>query len=85
MIFRVLIFVISALFIAFGASWLSQREGVTTVTWLGYRGEISSSMAVILIIILCVSVIVIDRMVRALFRWPSLFFGRLASASTSKR
>ena len=30
-------------------------------------------MAVVLITILCVSVIVIDRMVRALFRWPSLF------------
>ena len=73
MIFRVLIFVISALFIAFGASWLSQQEGMTTVTWLGFRGEISSSMAVVLITILCVSVIVIDRMVRALFRWPSLF------------
>lgn len=73
MIFRVLIFVISALFIAFGASWLSQQEGMTSVTWLGYRGEISSSMAVVLITILCVTVIIIDRIVRALFRWPSLF------------
>ena len=73
MIFRVLLFVIFALFIAFGASWLSQQEGMTTVTWLGYRGEISSSMAVVLITILCVVVMMIDRMVRALFRWPSLF------------
>ena len=73
MLFRALIFVVIALLIAFAASWLSAQEGVTIITWLGYRAEVSSSMLVVAIGLLCIGGILIDRIVRALIRWPSLF------------
>ena len=73
MIFRVIVFVVTALFIAYAASWLSNQEGVTDITWLGYRAQVNSSMVVVLIVALCVSAILVDRIVRALVRWPSLF------------
>ena len=70
--FRVLFFVITALFIAFAASWLSAQDGVTRITWLGYQAEVESSALVVAIALLCVAGIIIDRLVRALVRWPSL-------------
>ncbi len=72
MMFRVLFFVIAALFIAFAASWLSAQDGVTSITWLGYHAEVESSALVVAIALLCVAGIIIDRLVRALVRWPSL-------------
>ena len=72
MMFRVLFFVITALFIAFAASWLSAQDGVTSITWLGYQAEVESSALVVAIALLCVAGIIIDRLVRALVRWPSL-------------
>ena len=72
MMYRVIIFIITALFIAFAASWLSAQEGVTSITWLGYQAEIDSSALAVAIALLCISGIVIDRLVRALVRWPSL-------------
>lgn len=73
MIFRVIVFVVTALFIAYAASWLSNQEGVTDITWLGYRAQVNSSMVVVLVVALCVSAILVDRIVRTLVRWPSLF------------
>ena len=71
MMFRVLLFVIIALFTAFAASWLSRQDGSTVITWLGYQAEISSSLLVVIIVGFCLSVVMVDRFVRALFRWPS--------------
>lgn len=73
MMLRALIFVALALLIAFAASWLSAQEGVSTITWLGYRAEIHSSMLVVLIACFGIGLILIDRAARALFRLPHLF------------
>lgn len=73
MMFRVILFIIAALFIAFAASWLAQQDGVTSITWLGFQLEISTSFVIVLITLLCVLSIFTDRIVRALIRWPSLF------------
>lgn len=73
MMFRALLFVVLALFIAFAAAWLADQEGVSEITWLGYSAQIDSSALVVVIALLCVVGIFVDRMVRALVRWPSLF------------
>ena len=73
MMFRALSFVIIALLIAYAASWLSAQDGTTTITWLGYRAEIESSALIVALFGFCVLAICLDRLVRALFRWPSLF------------
>lgn len=70
---RAIFFVIFALFIAFAASWLSAQEGVSTITWLGYRVEIDTSLFIVAIFGLCLAGIIVDRLVRAVVRWPSLF------------
>lgn len=70
MMLRAIIFVVIALLIAFGASWLSAQEGVTTITWLGYRAEIDSSLLVVAIIGFTLVVVLADRLVRAVFRLP---------------
>ena len=73
MMLRALIFVVIALLIAFAASWLSAQEGVSTITWLGYRAEINSSLLVVLMACFAVGLVLVDRVVRALFRLPYLF------------
>ena len=73
MVFRVLSWLAIALLVGFGASWLSGQEGMTTITWLGHRAEVQSSFLVVAILSLCVAGILVDRIIRALIRWPSLF------------
>ena len=73
MMLRALLFVVLALLIAFAASWLSAQEGVSTITWLGYRAEIDSSMLVVLVACFGIGLVLIDRALRALFRLPHLF------------
>ena len=73
MMLRVLFFTIIGLLIAFAASWLSQQSGITSITWLGYQMELETSYLVVGIAGFGILLILIDRMVRALFRWPSLF------------
>ena len=73
MMFRALLFVIFALFVGFAASWLAVQEGVSEIRWLGYRAEIDSSLLVVAIVILCLGTVLLDRVVRAIIRWPRLF------------
>lgn len=73
MVFRVLIWLAIALLVGFGASWLANQEGVTTITWLGHQAEIESSFLAVAIMALCIAGVLVDRMVRALIAWPSLF------------
>ena len=73
MMFRAILFVIFALFVAFAASWLAVQEGVTEIRWLGYRAEIDSSLLVVAITLLCIGTVLLDRLVRAIIRWPRLF------------
>ena len=73
MMLRALIFVAIALLIAFAASWLSVQEGVSTITWLGYRGEINSSLLVVFIAAFGIGIVLIDRILRALLALPHLF------------
>lgn len=73
MIFRSLIFIICGFMVAYGASWLSRQDGTSSMTWLGYQIEIETSYLVVIIAGLVIAAIVIDRLIRALVRWPRLF------------
>ena len=73
MILRVISLCLFGLLIAFGASWLSRQEGMSTMTWLGYQIEIETSYMIVAIAALVIAAIILDRIIRALVRWPSLF------------
>ena len=73
MIFKVVSLIIFGLLVAFGASWLSRQEGVSVMSWLGYQIEIETSYMIVAIAVLVIVAIILDRIIRALIRWPSLF------------
>ena len=73
MIFKVVSLIIFGLLVAFGASWLSRQEGVSVMSWLGYQIEIETSYMIVAIAVLVILAIILDRIIRALIRWPSLF------------
>jgi len=73
MILRVISLCLFGLLIAFGASWLSRQDGMSTMTWLGYQIEIETSYMIVAIAVLVIAAIILDRIIRALVRWPSLF------------
>ena len=73
MIFRSLILILCGLLVAYGASWLSRQDGTSSMTWLGYQIEIETSYLVVMLVGLVIAAILIDRLIRALVRWPRLF------------
>lgn len=73
MMMRVIFLIITGLFVAVAASWLSSQQGDARIIWLGRQIEIETSLLVVGIGALCLISVFIDRLVRLLFRWPHLF------------
>ncbi len=59
------------------ASWFSQQAGDVQVEWMGWRGELPTSLAVVLIMIFALALVFFDRILRAIMNTPGWFGGRL--------
>ncbi len=77
MLKRLLILFALVFIAAATASWLSQQPGNMQVEWMGWRGELPTSLAVALIIIFALALVFFDRILRAIIGMPSWFGGRL--------
>ncbi|MDI3469604.1 MAG: uncharacterized protein OJF62_001667 [Pseudolabrys sp.] len=67
---RVVVFLITAAFIALGIAWFADRPGAVVVTWLGYRIETSLMVAAVAVILIAAFVIVVWAVYRAILRSP---------------
>ena len=56
---------------AFVSRWLSAQEGVTVITWLGWRVEVMTSLLVAGLVLGLVAVFLSIRLVATILSWPS--------------
>jgi len=74
---RVVVFLIVMALLALGFTWVADRPGGVSVTWLGYHIETSVTVAALGLVVLVLVLILMWSMLRALVRSPeqlSLFF-----------
>jgi HemY protein len=74
---RVVVFLITAAFIALGIAWFADRPGAVAVTWLGYRIETSLMVAAFGVALLAAFFVIVWAVYRAILRSPdnlSTFF-----------
>jgi HemY protein len=74
---RVVVFLITAAFIALGIAWFADRPGAVVVTWLGYRIETSLMVSAFAVALLAAFFVIVWAVYRAILRSPdnlSTFF-----------
>jgi len=64
-------------FAAAAASWLSAQPGAVQVEWLGWRMELPTSLAVVLVVAFALVLVFFDRLIRAIRGMPRWLGGRL--------
>jgi HemY protein len=69
---RVVLFLITILLVALGATWLADRPGDLAITWQGWRIETSVMVGAIAILTVVVAAIALWSLVRLVFHSPGL-------------
>jgi HemY protein len=77
MLKRLLILFALVLGAAMAASWLAQQPGEMQVDWLGQSLKLPTSLAVALMVIFALTLVFLDRILRAIKAMPGWFGGRL--------
>jgi HemY protein len=67
---RILTYIVAVALLVAGAVWLADRPGLVTVEWLGWRIEISTGVALILLAVVVVLLVTIIRLWDLIWRAP---------------
>ncbi len=81
---RLVLFLVAAVVVAFGASWLSDRPGALTITWQGYQLDTTVFRAVLFLALFTAFCMMAWSLVRLIWKSPAVM-GRLFERRREQR